>query len=136
MISQSKQVSFRKANHLVMETMDHTTCLKELLPVRDALDAISGKWKLQIIIAIWAGNKRFKEIERQIPKITAKMLSKELKDLEASRLIKRTVYDTLPVTVEYTVTPHARALGKVIEALHDWGVLHRKKIMGKALKAK
>jgi DNA-binding HxlR family transcriptional regulator len=113
------------------EVLDHSQCMSVLLPVRDALDVINGKWKLQIIIAITNGNKRFKDIERQIPGITARMLSKELKDLECHQLIKRTVYDTLPVTVEYTATPHAATLRPLIGALREWGLLHRKKILKK-----
>ena len=109
--------------------IDHKQCMNILLPVRDALDVINGKWKLQIIIAINNGNKRFKDIERQIPGITARMLSKELKDLESHQLIKRTVYDTLPVSVEYTPTPHAATLMPLIGALKEWGTLHRKKIL-------
>lgn len=114
-----------------METKNHSECMRSLLPIRDALDVINGKWKLQIIIAISSGNKRFKEIERQIPKITARMLSKELKELESHQLVRRMVYDTQPVTIEYTLTPHAASLDHVIMALHDWGTLHRKKIKGR-----
>jgi DNA-binding HxlR family transcriptional regulator len=111
-------------------TREYTTCLKALVPIRDAIDVINGKWKLQIIIAISSGNKRFKELERQIPRITARMLSKELKELEVHQLIKRTVYDTLPVSVEYTLTSYAGSLDPVIQALHEWGTLHRKKMHG------
>lgn len=114
-----------------MEHKDHAACTKSLLYVRDALDVISGKWKLQIIIAISSGNHRFKEIERQIPKITARMLSKELKELEVDHLVKRTVYDSLPVMVEYTLTPHSATLDPVIQALSNWGEQHRKKVLGK-----
>jgi DNA-binding HxlR family transcriptional regulator len=107
----------------------HTACLSELIPVRDALDVISGKWKLQIIISISSGNKRFREVERSIPKITSKVLAKELRDLEEHQLIKRTVYDDSPVLVEYTVTPYSKSLQKVIKALHDWGANHRRQLM-------
>jgi DNA-binding HxlR family transcriptional regulator len=102
-----------------------------MMPVRDALDVISGKWKLQIIISIQSGNKRFREIERSIPKITSKVLAKELKDLEEHQLIKRTVYDESPVLVEYTPMPYAETLQDVIIALQKWGLNHRKKILGK-----
>jgi DNA-binding HxlR family transcriptional regulator len=117
---------------MFMEEKNHKDCLKALLPVRDALDAINGKWKLQIIIAISTGNRKFKEIERQIPKITSRMLSKELKELEENQLIKRTVYDTQPVSIEYTTTTHADSLQEVIVSLRNWGMLHRKKVIGKA----
>jgi DNA-binding HxlR family transcriptional regulator len=106
-------------------------CTKNLLPVRDALDILGGKWKLPIIIALTFGNKRFKEMQREINGITAKMLSKELKDLEVNQLVKRTVYDTLPVTVEYSLTPYGKSLHKVIAELRTWGVQHRKKLLAK-----
>lgn len=109
----------------------HTECASAMLPVRDALDVISGKWKLMILISISSGNNRFREIERSIPKITSKVLSKELKDLEEHQLIKRTVYDDSPVIVDYKTTEYASSLGNVIKELRDWGVNHRKKIIGK-----
>ncbi|HTF21642.1 MAG TPA: helix-turn-helix domain-containing protein [Chryseolinea sp.] len=113
------------------ESVDHSECIKSLMAIRDALDVLNGKWKLQIIIAISSGQNKFKDIERQIPKITPRMLSKELKSLEEHQLIKRTVYDTLPVTIEYKLTPHSKTLDRVILELRNWGALHRKKILGK-----
>ncbi len=117
-----------------MDKTNHSACLKSLIPIRDAIDVINGKWKLQIIIALSAGNKRFKDIERQIPKITARMLSKELKELETHQLVKRTVYDTIPVTVEYTLTSYADSLDPVIGALHTWGVKHRERMLANSPK--
>jgi DNA-binding HxlR family transcriptional regulator len=110
---------------------NHKECSSAMMPVRDALDVISGKWKLQIIISISSGNKRFREIERSVPKITSKVLAKELKDLEEHQLIKRTVYDESPVLVEYTPTTYSDSLQEVIAALRKWGMNHRKKIIGK-----
>lgn len=129
----SKVYQFPKGNQLLfyMSKKVHIECNSSLLPVSDALDVINGKWKLQIIISIWSGNKRFREIERSIPKITTKVLAKELKDLEENLLIKRTVYDTSPVLIEYTLEPYANSLRKVIEALKEFGINHRKKILEK-----
>lgn len=110
----------------------HADCHKVIMPVRDALDVISGKWKLPIIIAIGRGHKRFRDIERSIPKITSKVLSKELKDLETHQLLKRTVFDTQPVSVEYTLTPYAATLDSVIFSLQQWGTQHRRKMLGKS----
>lgn len=110
---------------------NHTECTSEMLPVRDALDVISGKWKLLILISISSGNHRFREIERSIPKITSKVLAKEFKDLEENQLIKRTVYDETPVVILYELTPYAKSLQPVIQSLSDWGKNHRKKIMEK-----
>jgi DNA-binding HxlR family transcriptional regulator len=111
--------------------MEHSKCEKALLPVRDALDVLNGKWKLQIILALTFGDLRFKQMQRRIAGITAKMLSKELKELEINQLVKRTVYDTIPVTVEYSLTPYGKTLKKVIVELESWGRKHREKIMGK-----
>jgi len=109
----------------------HETCTKALVPVRDALDILSGKWKLPIIIALSFGNLRSSQLARQIPGITDKMLSKELRELELNQLVKRTVYDTVPVVVEYSMTPYGKTLEKVIESLQAWGSLHRKRILKK-----
>jgi len=106
-------------------------CAKAILPVRDALDILSGKWKLPIIIALSFGNKRFSQIAKEIPNITDKMLSKELRDLEMNQLVKRTVYDSVPVVVEYSMTSYGRTLEKLIGELRNWGILHRKRIIGK-----
>ena len=105
--------------------------LNELGVVKDALYGINGTWKLPILISLIDGNKRFKQIAREVENISDRMLSKELKDLEMNKLVKRTVYDTFPPTVEYSVTPHTASLKKVIAALRDWGKLHRKLIMDK-----
>ncbi|MEB2775832.1 helix-turn-helix domain-containing protein [Algoriphagus sp. D3-2-R+10] len=107
-----------------------TKCKLIIRPVQDALDVLSGKWKLPIIIALLHGVKRFSEISREVPGITDRMLSKELRDLELNHLVKRTVYDTFPVTVEYTMTEYGETLKDVIGALHVWGENHRRKIFG------
>jgi len=106
-------------------------CTKTLLPIKDALDVLNGKWKLQIIISISFGKKRFKQIQREITGISPKVLSNELKDLEMNELVKRTVYNTSPITVEYEITPYGRTLNPLIEELHKWGTRHRKRIIGK-----
>ena len=110
---------------------DSHECSGMMLPIRDALDVISGKWKMMILVSLMHGNRRFREIERSIPKISSKVLAKELRELEAHRLVQRTVYDEQPVLVEYTVTEYAMSLRKVMEALREWGSNHRKVMMGK-----
>ncbi|HEV7380440.1 MAG TPA: helix-turn-helix domain-containing protein [Dyadobacter sp.] len=112
-----------------MKQRNHTQCTGALLPIRDALEVLSGKWKLQIIIAISAGNNRFREIERAVTGITSKVLTKELKDLEEHQLIRRTVYTGTPVLVEYTLDEYAESLENVIVALNEWGTGHRNRLM-------
>lgn len=106
----------------------HSNCNRLLQPVTDALYVLNGKWKLPILISLNFGNKRFGQIAKEIPKITDRMLSKELRELEANELVRRTVYDTFPVTVEYSLTEHGRSLDPVFKALAEWGILHRERI--------
>jgi DNA-binding HxlR family transcriptional regulator len=112
--------------------MEHTKpeCAKRLLPVRDTLEVLAGKWKILILIALLHGDvRRFKELQKQVDGITARMLSKELKELEMHELVTRTVYDSTPVTVEYEATPYARTLLPVLDEMYKWGALHRKRII-------
>jgi|SRR5690606_29394447 len=112
---------------------DHLRCISELLPTRDTLELLSGKWKILIIMALVVkGRSRFMELARDIGTITPKMLSKELRDLEQNQLVTRTVQPTIPVTVEYELTPYGHTLQPVIMAMRDWGITHRARITGKA----
>ena len=105
-------------------------CTKHLLPVKDVLELTAGKWRLHIIMALMCvGNMRFKELQRHLPGISGKVLSKDLKDLEENKLLKRLVYDTYPITVEYGLTDHGKTLGPVVNALREWGLSHRDKII-------
>lgn len=106
-----------------------SACTSMILPVRDALDILSGKWKIPIIIALTFGTKRFGQIAKEIPGITDKMLAKELRDLEQNELVRRTVHDSYPVVIDYSLTPYAKSLRSVIEELRSWGLEHRKRIM-------
>jgi DNA-binding HxlR family transcriptional regulator len=113
------------------EVHDHKTCMVTIRAVSDALEILNGKWKLPILVSLLTGKKRFKEIAKEVNGITDKMLSKELKDLEVNQLVKRKVFDSFPPAVEYTITPHGKTLQKVIVELRDWGMMHRRKIIGK-----
>lgn len=113
------------------ELHDKAACVGMIQPVKDALEVLNGKWKLPIIISLSFGNKRFSEMAKDIPGITDRMLSKELRELEMNQLVKRTVYDAMPVVVEYSLTKYGDSLDTVIEELRKWGLQHRKRIMGK-----
>lgn len=106
-------------------------CGNALLAVRDTMDILSGKWKIPIIGSLSFGKKRFKELQRAIDGIAAKMLSKELRELEINELVTRTVYDTKPVTVEYELTAYGKTLEKLIMELVNWGMIHRKRIIAR-----
>jgi DNA-binding HxlR family transcriptional regulator len=101
---------------------------EEIQALQDAIYVIGGKWKLPIINSICNGNRRFREIERSIPGITTRMLSRELKEMEANLLIKRTVIADTPVLVEYSPTEYCYSFGGIILEMIDWGKKHREKL--------
>ena len=102
---------------------------EEVQALQDTIYVIGGKWKLPIINSLCNGNKRFRDIERSIPGITTRMLSRELKEMEANKLVKRTVTADRPVLVEYTVTNYCQSFGEIILEMIKWGKDHRKRLM-------
>ncbi|MDI9862780.1 helix-turn-helix domain-containing protein [Flectobacillus sp. DC10W] len=105
---------------------------KAMLAVQDSMDVLSGKWKITIISSICYYNKRrFSDILNDVNGISNKMLSKELKELETNKIIKRTVLETQPITVQYELTEHGKTLQTIIRNLTDWGRRHRREIIGK-----
>ncbi len=104
---------------------------KDMLALADALDILNGKWKISIMCSLNENKKRFKELQRDVGRITGKMLSKELKELEMNELVSRRVLDTKPITVEYALTHYGETLEKVIGELVNWGIKHRKRILRK-----
>lgn len=106
-------------------------CVEKIRAIQDALEVLNDKWKIPIIVSLATENKRFKEISNDIPRITDRMLSKELKDLEVNELVSRRVLDTFPPRVEYALTQHGHSLGQLTAELYRWGQLHCGKIMGK-----
>lgn len=104
-------------------------CIKRLIPIGDALDVLKGKWKIPIIGVLCTYKKAgFKELERKISGISPKVLSKELKDLELHRIVKRTVLDTRPITVSYSITPFGKTCEPLITEIYKWGFEHREQI--------
>jgi len=77
------------------------------------------------------GNKRFGEINRDIEEISLKMLSQELKALEDNKIITRKLYDSMPATVEYSLTELGKSLHKLLEESLNWGQHFRETIVGK-----
>ncbi|WP_418122647.1 winged helix-turn-helix transcriptional regulator [Chryseobacterium sp. PTM-20240506] len=107
------------------------TCTEELFAMRDSLDVLGGKWKLMILRYLTNRTAQlihFKKLQRGIDGISAKMLSKELKELEMNLLITRTIQDTKPITVTYAVTDYGKSVLPVTETLVNWGIIHREKI--------
>lgn len=111
-----------------MQTHSLTHCLGSLPSLRQALAVLNGKWKLPIMVALRTGSHRFGEIERNVPGISAKVLAKELKDLEDHQLLQRTVHPGPPVAVSYALLPYAETLDPIIFQLSDWGRQHQQRL--------
>lgn len=89
--------------------------------VEGALNLIEGKWKIIILYRLLQGTLRFNEIRRRIPGVTQRMLTHQLRELEADGLLIRTVYPEVPPRVEYQLSARGRSLEPVIMALKAWG---------------
>ncbi len=103
-------------------------CELRLEAVGDALYAIGGKWKLRIIIVLGEGPQRFNELQRKVKGISARVLSNELKELEANGFIKREVLEGPPTVVEYKRLDYSKTLHDVLSAMVQWGAQHKEKI--------
>jgi len=124
-------LSARIVTQKIKQMLTREGCPHSVLAIKDALEALEGRWKLLIMLSLSGGNKRFNQISKEIHGITDKMLSKELKILETNKLIKRAVYDTFPPTVEYSITAHGKSLQTLLDELYLWGVKHRQEVIGK-----
>lgn len=107
---------------------DKAACAGSLKNVLDALYVINGKWKLPVILCLMHSSMRFNEIQHEITGISAKVLAKELKDLEENDFIIRNVYPTTPVSIIYESTEYSHSLKNVLIELSAWGAQHREKI--------
>lgn len=121
----------REVTRKLKKMLSKGGCPKTMRSIKDALEAVEGRWKLLVLFSLSEKPKRFKEISKEVTGITDKMLAKELKSLEANSLISRHVHRSFPPMVEYAITEHGMSLEKVLDELHFWGLLHRKKIIGK-----
>ena len=90
-------------------------------PITKALAVIGGKWKVIILYILRDGTLRFGEIKKRIPKITQKMLTQQLRELERDGLLSREVYPEVPPKVEYTTTKLAKEVSPILDELCAWG---------------
>ena len=93
-------------------------------PTRQVLDRIGDKWAVLILIMLDRETLRFNELRRRIESISQKMLSQTLKSLERDGLVRREVFATVPVTVEYSLTELGRTLAQTVQALTLWAETH------------
>ena len=102
-------------------------CVNDIDDLQFILQVLGGKWKLHILTNLYYGKKRFKELEREITGISPKMLIKELKDLEKTGIVNRQTFNTVPITVEYSLTQNGLTLKPILEQMKGWAVTFRKK---------
>lgn len=108
-------------------------CQVRMQAISDAMSLLSGKWKFHILGTLIEGNTLgFMDLLREIKGIGAKMLSKELQDLEMNNLVSRKVMDTKPITVEYSITEYGKTLSPLIDELAKWGTAYRKSVYGES----
>ncbi|MGJ0425716.1 winged helix-turn-helix transcriptional regulator [Methylocystis sp.] len=89
-------------------------------PTRQLLDRIADKWAVLVLGLLEPGPQRFNALRRRIEGISQKMLTQTLRSLEADGLITRRAFATVPVTVEYQLTPLGRSLNSVLDPLREW----------------
>ena len=90
--------------------------------VTAALEVMGGKWKPIILVVLAEGPHRFGEIRRRIPKISQKILTQMLRELEQDKLISRKIYNVIPPKVEYTLTELGNCLEPIIDQVYQWGI--------------
>jgi DNA-binding HxlR family transcriptional regulator len=100
----------------------------ESCPTQATIAAIGGRWKIIILWHLYGGKLRFSELRRLMPRISQKMLTEQLRELEGHGLVTRTVYAEVPPRVVYAATPLGESLQPVITAIGNWGLTHGDKL--------
>jgi len=97
-------------------------------PIEATLDIVGGKWKVLILFYLMKGTVRFGELQRLIPKITQRMLTLQLRELEEDGVVHREVYRQVPPKVEYSLTEFGRSLEPILILMRDWGVTYKERL--------
>lgn len=100
----------------------------EYCDVEVAMEVLGGRWKLAILRKLFTGTMRFGELRRAMPRITQRMLTRQLRELEADGLVRRTVYAEVPPKVEYELTEAGRSLDDIANRLDAWGRWYRETV--------
>jgi len=98
-------------------------------PVTFTVEVIGGKWKSLILYHLMSGTRRFNELRRLMPEVTQRMLTLQLRELEADNVVAREVYREVPPKVEYSLTPLGLTLAPLVSAMRDWGAAHEQAIV-------
>jgi DNA-binding HxlR family transcriptional regulator len=97
-------------------------------PLADLIDLIGGRWKVLALWRLLDGPKRFTELKRLMPGVTQKMLTQQLRQLEAAGLVRREVFPQVPPKVEYSLTPTGEELRSLLSSLAAWAKAHMPKL--------
>ena len=100
------------------------------ISVEATLEVIGGKWKSVILCHLTHGKKRTSDLKRLMPNITQKMLTQQLRELEADGIINRIVYNQVPPKVEYELSEYGWSLQGILDSLCAWGEKHITKVYG------
>lgn len=106
---------------MVSKPKRHVSYERPACPVEATLELIGGKWKGIVLYYLLGERLRFSELNRKIGCVTERMLTKQLRELEAVGLVNRIVYAEVPPRVEYELTREGKTLKPVINALKNWG---------------
>ena len=90
-------------------------------PLAVALNVIGGKWKPMILHMLSSGTQRYGALKKNIPAVSQKVLTQQLRELEADGIVRRTVYMEVPPRVEYALTERGVTLTPILDALYHWG---------------
>lgn len=99
-------------------------------PVETTLMLIGDKWKVLILRELLDGTKRFGELKKAIGSVSQKVLTAQLRDMEAKGLLTRTVYAEVPPRVEYTLTETGYSLRPILDSMVAWGTDYQRKNRG------
>ncbi|MFC3803527.1 winged helix-turn-helix transcriptional regulator [Cohnella sp. GCM10012308] len=102
------------------------TAAERKCPIETVMHLLGGKWKPLILWHLLEETRRFSELEKLIPEVTQKMLAQHLRELEADRLVTRTIYPSVPPKVEYTLSEYGKTMVPVLETMCAWGENHNR----------
>lgn len=113
----------RRTSRKTRGDSSHTRCT-----IETTAGLIGGRWKAVVIFHLLSGTLRFGELRRLLPNATARMLTLQLRELEADGLVHRKVFAEVPPRVEYTLTNEGKTLGPIVTAMGAWGKAYERRV--------